>query len=79
MNIERVSNLTTTKDGKECIKVRNRRKWFAYLRKNICAVNISKNEKDKLIKWVKETRISDAQIQALIEDNEWRTSDTLNY
>jgi hypothetical protein len=79
MNIERVSNLTTTKDGKECIKVRNRSKWIAYLRRNICAVNISKNEKDKLIKWVKETRISDAQIQALIEDNEWRTSDTLNY
>jgi hypothetical protein len=79
MNIERISNLTTTKDGEECIKIKNRTKWIAFLCKNICSINITETEKIKLIKWVKETRITEAQVQALIDDNEWRKSDTLNY
>jgi hypothetical protein len=49
MNIERISNLTTTKDGKECIKIKNRTKWIAFLRKNICSVNITETEKNNLL------------------------------
>ena len=79
MNIERLSNLTTTKEGKLCVKIANRNKWITFLRSNLNPVNISEIQKKELIQWVKQTRVTHAQVQALIEDNKWRTSDTLNY
>ncbi len=48
MSIERISILTTTKDGKECIKIKNRMKWIAFLHKNICSINSTKTEKIKM-------------------------------
>ncbi len=67
------------KEGKLCVKITNRNKWIIYLRKKLCSVNITETQKKKLIQWVRETMVTDAQVQALIDDNEWRTSDILVY
>jgi hypothetical protein len=67
MNLERISNLTTTKEGKLYIKITNRNKWIAYHRKNLRSVNITETQK-KNIQWVIETRVTCAQVQALIDD-----------
>ncbi len=78
MNLERISNLTTTKVGKLYIKITNRNKWIAYHRKNLRSVNITETQKKK-IQWVIETRVTYAQVQAQIDDNGWGASDTSNY
>jgi hypothetical protein len=53
MNKDWISNLTTTKEGKECIKIKNRQKWIAYLKRNMCCIDITENERRSLINWVK--------------------------
>ena len=79
MNRDRISNLTTTQEGHECIKIKNRRKWIEYLQKNKCSINIDNKDRDKLINWVTNTRVNKNKLQTLIDDNSWRTSEMLNY
>lgn len=78
MNRDRISNLRTTKERHECVKVKHRRKWVEYLERNKCSTNISRKDKDKLINWVKNTRVDEHKLQNLIDDNSWRTSEMLN-
>jgi hypothetical protein len=79
MNKDRISNLTKTKDGKECLKIKQRRKWVTYLRKHLISIPISDPKKKKIIQWVNNTIIDKNDVQKIIDDISWRQSDMLNY
>jgi hypothetical protein len=78
MNRDRISNLTRTKEGQECIKVKCRRKWVTLLRKHLCPINVS-NEEKKEIKWVNNVKVNKNHLQTIINDLTWRKSEMLNY
>jgi hypothetical protein len=40
---------------------------------------VSKNEREKLIQWVEETKVSPDDVMKIIDDMEWRKSNQLNY
>jgi hypothetical protein len=80
MNRDRISNLTKTKKGEECIKIRNRRKWITFLTKHtIQNIKISNSEKRKMIKWVENTSIDYMYVSKMIDDMSWKKSNQLNY
>jgi hypothetical protein len=79
MNRDRISNLTRTKDGQECVKVKYRRKWVTFLRKHLCPINVSNEEKREIINWANNVKVKKNHLQTLINDLSWRKSDMLNY
>ncbi len=79
MNRDRISNLTKTKDGKECIKISQRRKWVTFLRKHLCSFSIKDDEKKSLIHWASNTKVHEKYVQKVIDDVTWRKSEMLNY
>jgi hypothetical protein len=79
MNRERISNFTKTKNGKECLKILQRKKWVSYLRKNVRSIHVSDTERKQLINWVNTVKVTEDEIKKLINDLDWRRSETLNY
>ena len=79
MNRDRISNLTKTKDGKECIKISQRRKWVTFLRKHLCSFSIKDDEKKSLVHWASNTKVHEKCVQKVIDDVSWRKSEMLNY
>lgn len=79
MNRERITDLTKTQKGEECIKIKHRRKWISFLRKNLHHVSVSPREKIELIQWVENTRVCAEDVLEIIEDMSWRKSNQLNY
>jgi hypothetical protein len=79
MNRDRISNLTKTREGKECVKIKNRRKWVNFLRNHRRSIKVQHKEKEELIKWANNTRIDGELLQTVIDDDSWRCSELLNY
>jgi uncharacterized protein (DUF1697 family) len=79
MNEDRVSDLLIGADGKEYQKVRKRKIWVDYLKRHVYNPTISKKEKRKIIKWAKETTITDEKLKKIINTTHWRQSNELNY
>jgi hypothetical protein len=79
MNRERISYFTKTKNGKECLKILQRKKWVSYLRKNVRSIHVSDTERKQLINWVNTVKVTEDEIKKLINDLDWRRSETLNY
>ena len=79
MNRTRITNLTKTKNGKECTKILQRKKWVSYLRKNLCSIQLSTTERKEMIDWVNTVTVPEDIIHNIINDLDWRKSETLNY
>jgi ABC-type cobalamin/Fe3+-siderophores transport system ATPase subunit len=79
MNKDRISNLTITKSGQECLKIKHRRQWVTFLRRNLCSITINERKKNKIIAWTTKTKIETSAIQNLLDNVEWRKSNLLNY
>jgi len=79
MNKARISNITQTKNGTETEKIKKRRKWIKYLQQHSSNINIPNKERQKLIKWVEKTKISQSTIDNIITDNTWRKSNMINF
>ncbi len=69
MKKARISNITQTKNGTETEKIKKRRKWIKYLQQHSSNINIPNKERQKLIKWVEKTKISQSTIDNIITDN----------
>jgi len=76
---ERIKNLTKTKSGEICHKIKHRTKWIKYLKKNILHVDISQHNKKDLIRWATKTTVSKNTIKKIIQDDTWRMCDNINY
>ncbi len=76
MNREIISILTKTKNGKECLKILQRKKWVTYLRKNLHSIHVSDTERKQLINWVNTVKVTESEINKLINDLDWRRSET---
>jgi hypothetical protein len=50
-----------------------------YLRKNLQQINVSKEEREKLIRWTKKTKANVDDVAKIIEDKKWRKSNQLNF
>jgi hypothetical protein len=79
MNRDRISNMTKMQKGEEGIKIKHRRKWISYLRRNLHHITVSQSERKKLIDWVETTKISSDVVMKIIDDMNWRKSNQLNY
>jgi hypothetical protein len=79
MNRDRISNMTKTQKGEEGIKIKHRRKWISYLRRNLHHITVSQSERKKIIDWVETTKISSDVVMEIIDDMNWRKSNQLNY
>jgi hypothetical protein len=80
MNRDRISDLTKTQKGEECIKIKHRvENGISYLRKNLHNVSVSPRERIELIQWVENTRVHAEDVLEIIEDMSWRKSNQLNY
>ena len=79
MNKARISNITQTKNGTETENIKKRRKWIKYLQQHSSNINIPNKERQKLIKWVEKTKISQSTIDNIITDNTWRKSNMINF
>lgn len=79
MNRDRISNMTKTQKGEEGIKIKHRRKWISFLRRNLHHITVSQSERKKLIDWVETTKISSDVVMEIIDDMNWRKSNQLNY
>lgn len=76
---ERVQRLLHTKQGKLCTFVERRTAWIKYLHKHLVQKSFSKKEKEDIIYWAENVQISSKTVQSIIEDSEWRESNSLNY
>ncbi len=79
MNRDRILNVTRTKDGQDCIKVKQRREWVTFLRKHLCPINVSNDDKKEIMNWVNTFKVTEEELLLLIYDLTWRKSDMLNY
>ena len=80
MTNDRITDLThslTTK--REYVKVTKRRIWTNHLQNNLINIEISKQQKSNLIRWCQETKVSERDVQRVIQDPRWRKSDMLNH
>jgi len=79
MNKARISNITQTKNGMETEKIKKRRQWIKYLQQHRYKIDVPNSKKKKLIKWIEETIVPKTTIDKIIQDNEWRRSNMINY
>ena len=79
MNKARISNITQTKNGMETEKIKKRRQWIKHLQQHRYKIDVPNSKKKKLIKWIEETIVPKTTIDKIIQDNEWRRSNMINY
>jgi hypothetical protein len=80
MTYDRIKDLTRSlSTGREYAKVTKRKQWVKYLRKHLIKQEISKHEKSSLIRWCQESKVSEQEVRAVIQDPRWRKSTMLNY
>jgi hypothetical protein len=76
---ERIKNLTKTKSGELCHKIKRRTRWINYLKKNKLHVDISEHNKNDLINWEARTTFSKRTVKRIIQDDIWRMCENINY
>ena len=80
MTNDRIKDLThSLTTQREYAKVTKRRIWTNHLHNNLINIAISKQQKSSLIRWCERTKISEREVQRVIQDPRWRKSEMLNH
>ena len=66
MNRERISNMTTNKQGQTYKKVQRRKEWVQYLNSNNHRSNLSPSQKEEIFKWAKTAKYTLEDLQKII-------------
>jgi len=61
------------------IKIKHIKKWITFLRKHLCPINTTDDERKQIVNWVNNVRIEQNYLKRLINDLKWRKSEMLNY
>jgi hypothetical protein len=66
MNPERIRNITKGRNGYKYTKILKREQWVRYLEKNTHQHTTTKKEQEQLFTWIKDTRITQDELQKII-------------
>ena len=72
MNMERITDLTLTKQGKPYKLVTLRQKWVNHLKKNTKKSTLTNQEKKDLLQWASNTYISLHELDECLSSWDWR-------